>query len=357
MSDNEQTKVLLLINKVLGKWKMIIIFSILGAVLGVMLAVLKNRNIKYVSKLTFTIEENSSKSSLGGLSSIASSFGVGVGDENANIFSGDNFIELLKSKNLVFRTLMRPIKNKKNKSYMDLFIELNNINKSENWAANSKLKKISYFEISQDSSKRTRDHDSLMLKVYDLINNDNLVIKRENEEINIISVIFESKNESFSKDFSEELMEIASDFYIQKKTEKLKKNFDLIKVQADSVRSNLYGDITSLAVNADNTFALNPVYSVKKVPSAQKQVQVQFNSILLGELLKNQELTRLSLLEQTPLIQVIDKPMFPLKKVSFSLMKFAIVGGLLSSFLIVLFIVLKDNLVSLKVKLNSIKEK
>ena len=52
--------------------------------------------------------------------------------------------------------------------------------------------------------------------------------------------------------------------------------------------------------------------NVKRVPSVNRQVDVQANTAILTELVKNLELAKVDLRKETPLIQIIDTPILPL---------------------------------------------
>jgi uncharacterized protein involved in exopolysaccharide biosynthesis len=59
---------------------------------------------------------------------------------------------------------------------------------------------------------------------------------------------------------------------------------------------------------------LNPALNVRRAPSARKQVDVQANTAILTELVKQSELAKV-IAQETPLIQVIDRPTFKEGKV------------------------------------------
>ena len=114
----------------------------------------------------------------------------------------------------------------------------------------------------------------------------------------------------------------------------------LIK-QRDSIREELNEGITNVAVANDNTFMLNPALNVNRTPSAKKQIDVQTNSAILTELIKQIELAKVSLRKETPLIQVIDRPILPLPKEKFGKAKGIVLGGILAGFLLILFLLVK----------------
>ena len=50
-------------------------------------------------------------------------------------------------------------------------------------------------------------------------------------------------------------------------------------------------------------------------------------------------MAKITLRKETPLIQIIDSPIFPLEKTKVSKLKFLIIGGILASFLIILYLI------------------
>ncbi len=54
--------------------------------------------------------------------------------------------------------------------------------------------------------------------------------------------------------------------------------------------------------------------NVRRAPSAKRQVDVQANKAILTELVKQTELAKVTLRKETPLIQIIDRPILPLMK-------------------------------------------
>lgn len=116
---------------------------------------------------------------------------------------------------------------------------------------------------------------------------------------------------------------------------------DILERQTDSIRSELNGAITGVAVANDNTFNLNPALNVKRAPSARRQVDVQANTAILTELVKQSEMAKVTLRRETPLIQVIDRPILPLAKERFGKAKGIIIGGFLAGFLTLIYFIIK----------------
>ena len=85
----------------------------------------------------------------------------------------------------------------------------------------------------------------------------------------------------------------------------------------------------------------NPAMNVRRAPSARRQVDVQANTAILTELVKQTELAKVTLRKETPLIQVIDLPILPLNVEKFGKTKGIAMGGVLFSFLAIVILILK----------------
>jgi uncharacterized protein involved in exopolysaccharide biosynthesis len=86
---------------------------------------------------------------------------------------------------------------------------------------------------------------------------------------------------------------------------------------------------------------LNPALNVNRAPSAKRQVDVQANTAILTELVKQTELAKVTLRKETPLIQVIDRPILPLPKEKFGKAKGIVLGVILAGFFIFLGLIIK----------------
>ena len=115
----------------------------------------------------------------------------------------------------------------------------------------------------------------------------------------------------------------------------------ILQRQTDSVRRALNAAISGVASSIDAAPNANPSLQTLRVPSQRRQVDVQANTAILGELVKNLEIAKMSLLQETPLIQVIDKPILPLEKERFGKLKGIVLGGVLAGFLSIVFLLIK----------------
>lgn len=319
----------------LSHWKIIFLASIIGAVIGLTYSFMKKPI--YTATLTFALEDEKSGGGLGGALGLASSFGIDLGGGGGSIFSGSNLTELFKSRTMVEKTLMsKVVVNGKMMSLAEMYIQNNGWR--DKWNDNLKLKNIQFLP----ETKRkyfTRVHDSILGSIYENLSKNSLSVIQKDKKISIISMDVVSSDELFSLYFCEALAEQVGEFYIDTKSKKARTNMNILERQVDSVRSELNSAITGVAIANDNTFNLNPALNVRKAPSVRRQVDVQANTAILTELVKQSELAKVTLRKETPLIQVIDRPILPLTKQEFGKIKGVMAGTFLVVFLTVLFLI------------------
>ena len=316
----------------LSQWKVILLSAVVGAALGLTYSFIKKP--VYTASLSFALEDEKSGGGLGGALGLASSFGIDLGGGGGSIFTGANLTELFKSRSMVEQTLLSPITLEgKTISLAEMYIQ--NQGWREKWNANPKYKSIQFL-AQADRKNFTRVHDSILGVIYTNLSKTALTVGQRDKKIAIINIDVASTNELFSKYFCEALAKNVSDFYIETKSKKSRDNMLILERQTDSIRRELNGAITGVAVANDNTFGLNPAMNVRRAPSARRQVDVQANTAILTELVKQSELAKVTLRKETPLIQIIDEPILPLAKERFGKAKGFVMGLFLAGFITIL---------------------
>ena len=321
----------------LSQWKIIVLAGIIGACLGLAYSFIKKPI--YTATLSFALEDEKGGGGLGGALGLASSFGIDLGGGGGSIFTGSNLTELFKSRAMVEQTLLSPVVvDGKTISLAEMYIQ--NQEWREKWSEKPKLKDIQFLP-NTNRKYFTRVHDSILGVMYADLSKTGLTVGQKDKKIAIITIDVNSTNELFSKYFTEALVKEVSDFYVTTKSKKARMNMDILERQTDSIRRELNGAITGVAVANDNTFGLNPAMNVRRAPSARRQVDVQANTAILTELVKQTELAKVTLRKETPLIQVIDQPILPLKKEKFGKAKGIVFGGLLVGFIALIYLTMK----------------
>jgi hypothetical protein len=318
------------------QWKIILIASIVGATLGITYSIVKKPI--YIATLSFAMEDEKS-GGLGGALGLASSLGLDLGGTGGGMFTGTNLTELFKSRSMVEKTLLAPVNvNGKTISLAEMFIQNNNWRKS--WSETPKLNTLTFLPNS-DRKYFSRIQDSIMGVMFGSLSKSGLSVALKDKKMSIVNIEVSSTDELFSKYFCEALAKQVSDFYIATKSKKARINMSILQKQTDSIRGELNGAITGVAIANDNTFNLNPALNIRRAPSARRQVDVQANTAILTELVKQTELAKVTLRRETPLIQIIDRPILPLPKEKFGKLKGIILGGFLFGFLAVAYLIVK----------------
>ena len=322
----------------LSKWKIILVAGIIGASIGLKNVI--NEKPIYTATLSFVLEDDkSSGGAVSGAFGLASQFGIDVGGSVGSIFSGANLLELFKSRRMVEQTLLNPVKvDGKIISFAEWYIQ--NAEWRKAWAKKEDFQNIQFLP-NANRANFTRVQDSIMGLLYQNLSTNSLVIDQKDKKASIISVVVKSTDERFAQCFTEAITKEVSDFYIVTKSKKANMNIAILERQTDSIRTELNGGISGVALANENTFGLNPAFNVNRVPSSLSQVDVQVNTAILIALVQQTEMARVTLSKETPLIQVIDRPILPLKKEKYSKAKGILQGGFLAEFLIVLVLVVR----------------
>ncbi|WP_276359589.1 Wzz/FepE/Etk N-terminal domain-containing protein [Daejeonella sp. H1SJ63] len=313
-----------LLNYLISQWKIILVAGIMGGMGGLIYSYYKKP--LYTAELTFVLEEEQSTGGgLGGYASLAGQFGMDLGGGGGGVFSGDNLIVLMKSRNIIEKALLAPVSiNGKRETLAEVYIRINK--KRENWIEKgSKFSNVKFLPDA-DPSKFSLDQNTLITAFYNSIIANNLTIEKLDKKSSIVAVRVISQDELFAKKFSEAVTEEVSDFYIETKTKKSAENLAILQYQTDSVKRAFNSAIIGVASSTDANPNLNVARQIIRVPSQRKQVEVQINQAILSQLIQNLEMAKVSLRKETPLIQIIDKPILPLKVDRVNIFKMVTLG-------------------------------
>jgi len=320
----------------LTKWILILVFGLGGAAIGLVTSLLTPP--KYTAKLSFALVEKSAGG--GGLADLASSFGVSsmLGGGSSGAFSGDNLLEIMQSPHTIEQTLLSPVVYQdKKQNLVEAYIQFNELrDKWQKQEDNKELQTLSY-PVGQKRESFTRTQDSVLNSIYDkLIKSNALTIARKDKKLSFVNVNFTSKNEIFSKLFEEKLMEVTYRFYKETKTAQSRANVNMMQAKADSIRrlyeSSLYRSAGYSQVN------INQALAFAAVPKLKQEYNSQLYATVYTEVLKNLETLKLDMARETPIVQIIDTPRFPLEKERLGKAKAMAIGGVLGGFLIVFYL-------------------
>jgi hypothetical protein len=314
-----------------SKWIIIVGFGIFGGAIGYTYA-LFNKPV-YKASTTFVLEEGDKGGGLGQYAGLASMAGIDLGGSSGGgIFQGDNILELYKSRTMIEKTLLTEIEYQgKTELLINRYIDYNNLRGK--WAKKTELRNIQ-FSKPKGNIEFTRLQDSVIGTIVDDINKNSLNVVKPDKKLSIIKAEVKAEDEFFAKAFNNQIVKNVNDFYVQTKTKKSIANIVILQRKTDSVRSVLNGAIFTAANITDATPNLNLTrQSQRNAPVQRSQVSAETNKLVLGELLKNLEISKMSLLKEAPLIQVIDQPVLPLEKERLGKFKSLILGGVFGAVL------------------------
>ncbi|WP_421941607.1 Wzz/FepE/Etk N-terminal domain-containing protein [Pedobacter sp.] len=343
-------KVRTLIFYLWSKWLIIGIISLIGGTIGFFYA--KSKPQLFIASTTFVLEDEKSGKNLGNLAGLASMAGVDIGS-GGGIFQSDNIFQLYKSRTMLTKTLLTMVEiDGKKELLVDRYISFNQLR--TNWAQKPELLQLKFSENDVKDTvskvKNTRLRDSILGVIVTNINNNNLIVDKVDKNLNAIQVDIKAADENFAKCFNDELVKNVNEFYISTKTQKTLQNVKILQHKADSVKAVMHGAIYAAVAINDATPNLNPTRQVQRVAPVQRaQFSAETNRAILTEMVKNLELTKMSLLKETPLIQVIDEPIYPLpvKAVSKKIyLILGIIGGAFFSILVLTINILYKKIIS-----------
>lgn len=320
----------------LSQWLILGIAIIIGAISGLVYSLYKSPI--YEATTTFVLEDNGGGGGLGQYAGLASMVGIDMGGGNSDgIFSGDNIIQLYKSRSMLAKTLLSTADfGGKQQLLIDRYINFNKL--KQKWD-NPELLNIE-FKL-QPGKKYSRLQDSLLGEVIKDINKFNLVVGKPDKKLTVIRVEVKSKDEDFAKAFNEKIVSTVNDFFIQTKTKKALANVAILQHQADSVKAVMTGAIFASASTLDGTPNLNPTRQILRAPVQRSQFNAEANKAILTELVKNLELSKMNLRKETPLIQVIDVPVLPLEKERVGKAKGIVLGAISGGFLVFIILIVR----------------
>ncbi|MBC6110564.1 lipopolysaccharide biosynthesis protein [Pedobacter fastidiosus] len=327
----------------LSKWIIILIFSLLGSGIGLYYASAKKPI--YTATTTFVLEEEKAGGSLGNLGGLASMAGIDIGGGGGGIFQGDNIFDLYKSRKMIEKTLFTPLDSSSNQTLMEKYIEINRLR--ESWKKNPVLSKLNYGIIISDrtvkiNTKEKRLRDSVIGEAVNSISKNYLTVLKPDKKLSKVQVDVKSNDEIFSKCFNQAIVKNVNDFYVQTKTKKSLKNVQILQHKVDSVKAVMNGAIYTAVAVADATPNLNPTRQVQRVAPAQRaQFSAETNKAILSSIMQNLEMSKLALMKETPLLEIIDEPVYPLTKEKFGRLKGIIIGGFIAGFLICFVLIMR----------------
>lgn len=287
---------------------------------------------RYKAELSFVVEDKQKSTPLSSVSGLASQFGFDFFSSSNSTFSQANIMELLKSRGVISKTLLR---SNNNNLFIQNYISMYNLD--SDWKNNKDLEGITF------KNQIDIKHDSIITMIWEKIIEDDISVEIKNDETDIIYLSFKSKEEKFAKLFSENLINEMSSMYIEYQTKQSTNTIDFLQNRADSVFNELEKAEEEFARIKDINQRI--IKASGRLKELQLMRSVEVLSTMYLELVKNIEISKLTLLNQTPIIQVIDRPTLPLEDTKLSTFLVFFISFVLSFLISVFYFVFRKMIV------------
>lgn len=293
---------------IVSYWRLLIVAGVVGALLGLGYAWWKPTT--YTAEMSFVVEE--SKAGGGSImSALAGQLGFDIGglSGTSGVLAGDNVLQLLKSSSLIRKTLLTPYDSSK-KSLADAYAEV--YGWKEKWEKDGDVGIKVNFPAGKNNYPRLED--SLLQRIIKKITEDELLIAKPDKKLGFFELQATMRDEQLSLLFCKRLLKTATDFYIETKTRRLASNVKRLQDKADSLENSLNRKTYSTADASRMLLDANPVFKKPEVTTEISSREKYMQATIYAEIVKNLEMSKTALIQETPTVQIVDEPTIPLKK-------------------------------------------
>lgn len=298
---------------VLKNWKIVVLFCVLGYTIGYFIDKFRGRRITYEAEIVFNLGSGTGGSSgFAGMPGLGSFLPMSGMSTDANLFSGENFIYLSKSRPVVQKALMKYVPvNGDSLLLVNFFLDSCNIKdfelkKREDW--------VHTFNFKHNNPKLYNSNEKRLLNdLTDLINNFTDV-EQEDPKSSFMTLTVKIANETFSKIWAEELLATLEQTYTDNKTAKTRKSLYLTEKRVDSLARALGKVENTLAREMD--FSETLIFNEGKIGVKRNERSATFLQTLYAQALQSLESLRMSLIEESVLFTIIEPVKTPLDSVA-----------------------------------------
>ena len=331
-------------NLIVRNWKALVLAVFIGTAGGFAFERITKKPATYVAKIVFNMENGGGGG--GGISDLASAFGFSPGSSaSVGLFVGDNFVELLKTKNLYNRAVLSKVKiNGREEIFGNYYLRKSGILKDEYEddaeMQSFRFKHDKYEDATQNERSKVRVvQDNLM--PYTIIGNDS-------KKATFLALAVTSQNDTLSYIWANLYLRVVTDFYKETKTQKSRELLVLVEHRVDSLKRTLYATQNAAARFTDQ----NQQIIVQEGLVQQQRLQTNSGQIqaMYFEAVKNLDNIKFSMAKETPLFTRIDNPELPISPEIDSTRKVIIIGALIGLFLGILYVAFKETLSEIKVQ-------
>lgn len=317
-SIGEMVSLFLKLGKIIKQNMYIILIWVLGlGLIGGLVGFfsVKKKRAEYIIA---TEQEGSS-----GWDGLLAQFGLDIGGSNpGGVFEGESLVRLFQVRSLVERSLLKPMYEGRDSTIAQyIFTDVKG-------SDHKRFKDLLFIE---ENYRNNRIQDTALYLVYQHVLKEILNVSKPEKKEGFIHISCTHENDKIAESLSKSLIETVTKFYVESLTKKARYNLGVLKVEADSVQQVLNTNILQTAAYMDMN--INPLRQTARVQQNRSTIDLQISVTLYGEMIKNLKLAEIGLRKQTPLIQVIEEPHYPLDTVGLKLWQTTLYGMLLGLFM------------------------
>lgn len=292
-------------------WKLLILLTVLGGVIGYIYDITHEKKPIYNAFITFNIGGAGGSANYGGeLGALAGAFGLSQGAADANIFTGDNFIIYAMSRSVIEKTLMKmDTINGKDTLLANYYIRHSGIRDKE-WEKNDTLRAFA-FTPGKKVNDFSRLEQQAMSEIYARIKSEMGVTQPERKS-SFMELRCGMEDEKLAASLLATHLKTIEDDYRRTQTKKTREMYELLNSRADSLLRVLTGTENRLAQYTDQNQQI--VVAQGRLTETKLTRNSAFLTQLYYSALGQADNMRLSMIREAPLFNIIDPVAFPLYK-------------------------------------------
>lgn len=308
----------------------------LGAALGFTYVSIKP--IKYTARSSFVVEDSKSLGGSGLMGAISGQLGPELLGAlgGSNLLSGENIIELAKSRSLLRKTFLTSYDGSE-MSLADRYAT--SLKLKEDWLDSRKVGVKVDFSLTKKPYSRLED--SLLNTLIDRVIKKDIEVFKPDRRLSLFEINITMRDEQLASLFCKRLLTMTSDLYINAKTKRIKGNISRLQHLADSLQLYANQRVRRTAQSNFKMLDLNPQYYDQEAESTINSREESLSGMIYAEVLKNLEISKASLLQETPTIQLVDTPDTPLPSNLLEWYEgliFGLLGGFFASVFLLIFL-------------------
>lgn len=263
---------------------------------------------EYKTEIKFILENEGGGGEPGGLAGLASTLGIANLGSSNQLFSGENFRELLKTEIVIRKALFTKVKwGNKEDILANLIFEKGHLEK----ASFFKGTPIEFTNFRFKTNHLDSLSESELYELYRLTNYMKTIgtVLNQNTKSSIQTLTVVSHSDTLSYLWAKQYLNSVSDYYIATKTKKTSEMVRLMEQRVDSLRNALYYTQGRLATFSDQNQQI--IFQRARIIADRLQLNSAQLQQLYAEALRNYDNLKFSLLKETPLINIVSVSDFP----------------------------------------------